>query len=80
MNIHTKTPEQVKAFDEMAAFIRMYAGPLFDEASALGNIAPEDLKVIEDTWGKSKNTGIRISIDLVDWDDDDQRIKPLSFS
>ncbi len=79
MKIHKKTAEQTKAYDELAAFIRMYAGPLFDEASALGNISPENLKVIEETWGKSKNTGIRINIDLVDWDDDDQKIKPLQF-
>ena len=79
MNIHKQTPEQVQAFEEFAAFIRMYAGPLFEEAAALGNLDPDNLRVIEETWGKSKNTGIRINIDLVDWDDDDQKIKPLRF-
>jgi hypothetical protein len=44
MNIHKQTPEQFQAYEKFAAFIHMYAGPLFEEAAALGNLDPYCLR------------------------------------
>lgn len=74
MKIYPMTPLQESAYQRFADVLRMYAGPILEEATAFGHFTPEQRQQIHED---CTDYGLRIQVVLVDPADENPTIKPI---
>ena len=68
------TQLQATAYQRCADLLRMYAGPILEEATVFGHFTPEQREQIHQDC--AKGYGIRVVIELVDLEDENAIVKP----
>ena len=65
---------QESAYQRFADILRMYAGPILEEATVFGHFTPEQrMQIHEDC----QRYGLRIQVELVDHADENPPVKPI---